>query len=183
MSALASRSPSSRRSRRSKLSFCRFAAADDGAAMIEAIIIAPVVMIFLAGILEFGGVLVSKLEVETGLRDAARYLARCSDAAYGCTPAQAINIAVYGVPTVPDPAPPPRVAGWQPSDVLIDDPSPILVPNGVDGDGDPLYRGPANIYVVRVSTDFDYAGGVLLGMVGQASIRMAAFHEERFIGW
>jgi hypothetical protein len=61
---------------------------------------------------------------------------------------------------------------------------PILVANPIDPTtGRALYRGPAPIYVVRVSTEISYAGGPLLGFTGLASIPMAAFHEQRHIGW
>jgi len=152
--------------------------------MVEALVIAPVILIFLAGVLEFGGMLVSKIEIETGLRDAARYLARCQDSAYGCDATIASNIAVYGTPVVSDPPPSPRVPGWQTSDIVIDPSGPKLVNNPADcGGGTPCYRGGANIYVVRVETDVDYPGGTLLGLIGMASISMTAFHEERYIGW
>lgn len=165
-----------------------FTREDDGAAMAETIIITPVIVVLLAGILEFGAILINKFEMELGLRDAARYLSRCQDivtgtATYGCSEAIAQNIAVYGSPTVPSPARP-RVLGWQPSDVLIDSPSPKTVSNPVDpGTGQALYNGPDDIYVVRVSTTLNYAGGPLLGLIGVASIPMSAYHEERHIGW
>jgi len=161
---------------------------DDGSAMAETVFITPVIVILIAGILEFGAMLVSKFEMELGLRDAARYLSRCQDvvtgtATYGCSETIAQNIAVYGSPAVPTPAQP-RVLGWQPSDVLIDSPAPKMVSNPVDPNtGQALYNGPANIYVVRVSTTLNYAGGPLLGLVGFASIPMSAYHEERHIGW
>ena len=44
----------------------RFCRETEGAAMVETIIIAPVILIFIAGILEFGAMLVSKIEIETG---------------------------------------------------------------------------------------------------------------------
>lgn len=170
----------------------RLAGETDGAAMLETIIIAPVVLIFLAGILEFGALLFYKVEFETGLRDAARYLARCQDnpnnpapstVIYGCTVTAAQNIAVYASKDVPSPGSP-RVVGWQPSDVVVDSPAPILISNPVDPlTGDSPYRGPAQIYVVRVSSTISYPGGPLLGLIGFASIPMTAFHEERFIGW
>ena len=167
----------------------RFARETDGAAMVEALLVAPVILIFLAGVLEFGGMLVNKIEIETGLRDAARYLARCQDSAYGCNTTTARNLAVYGIPVLSDPPPSPRVPGWEIADILIyspDSPEPIFVPNTLtcgEGGDEPCYRGGANIYVVRVETDIDYPGGTLLGLIGMASISMTAFHEERYIGW
>jgi len=140
---------------------CRFRRDDDGTALVETIIVLPVIVIFLAGILEFGALLFTKHQVETGLRDASRYLARCpADPAFGCTDAIAINIALNGSPAGGTP----RVSGWSASDITI---------TPATGLGTP----------VRVAADFEYTGSPLIWLLGLATIRITAFHEDRFIGW
>ena len=129
--------------------------------MVETLITLPVFVIFLAGILEFGALLFTKHQVETGLRDASRYLARCpTDPAFGCTTAIAVNIALNGSPAGGSP----RVAYWSSGDITI---------TPATGLGTP----------VRVSTDFNYSGSPIIGFLGIANIRITAFHEDRFIGW
>lgn len=133
---------------------------ESGAAMLETIITVPVMIVFLVGILEFGMLLFAKLQVETGLRDAARYMARCQPG-FGCSQAIARNIAVFGNVAGNGG---PRVEGWGTGDVTIT-PAPGLGER------------------VRVATDFDYPGSPLLGFIGLANINVTAFHEDRYIGW
>jgi hypothetical protein len=135
-----------------------------------------VVLIFLAGILEFGALLFNKMEIETGLRDAARYLARCTGAQYGCGEDLAKQIAVYGSVdgTVP------RVTGWSVDDIVITVSEPI---DGVDEEGSFLYRRGESVVIVRASTSIDYPGGSLLGLLGIPLIEIDAYHEERYLGW
>ena len=146
---------------------------NDGAALAEAILITPVVLFLLVGILEFGAVLYNKIQVETGLRDAARYMARCQDywnllnppsvtpPTFGCSEDSALDIAVSGPPGDTRPL----VPGWAVSDVTVTQ----LLRDGT--------------WVVRVETEFNYPGGPLLGLIGLPLVRMAARHDERVIGW
>jgi hypothetical protein len=133
---------------------------ESGAALIETIIVLPVMIVFLVGILEFGMLLFAKLQVETGLRDAARYLARCQPG-FGCSQATARNIAVFGNIAGTGTA---RVEGWGIGDVTISAAAGLGLP-------------------VRVSTDFDYPGSPLISFIGLASINVTAFHEDRYIGF
>ncbi|MEJ1160086.1 TadE/TadG family type IV pilus assembly protein [Prosthecomicrobium sp. N25] len=75
----------------------RFRRDDRGAAMLEAVVALPVVAALGFGVLEFGNVLYGYHLIQTGVRDAARYLARSDD---GCTDATkqdyARNIVLYG---------------------------------------------------------------------------------------
>ncbi len=139
----------------------RFRREDDGTALVETMIVLPIFVIFLTGILEFGALLFTKHQVETGLRDASRYLARCpTDPAFGCTTAIAVNIALNGSPA----GGAPRVSGWSAADITITPATGL---------------GTA----VRVATDFDYSGSPIMGLIGLTTIQITAFHEDRFIGW
>jgi Flp pilus assembly protein TadG len=162
-----------------KLKF--FCHADDGAAMAETIIVAPLIVIFLAGILEFGAFMYAKLQVELGLRDAARYLARCPGVSYGCTEDIARNIAVYGT-IVAGSAGDERVKGMTKAAInVVNDPS-DTPDRSVDNSAG-AYNGPATIQIIRVGTTFDYPGGTLLGLTGLPFLTVRAFHEERYLSW
>src|SRR5262249_27322160 len=167
---------------------------NSGAALLETVIVVPVILVFVAGILEFGTLLFNKLELETGLSDAARYLARCQDyltgtSVYGCTVAKAKNIAVYGTDS-PASGAKARVYGLpaccaaipQLTIAATKDASPNSTFPGTSG-ASVLYSGGQTVYVVHVSADYNYAGGPLLGLTGLAAIHVAAFDEERVIGW
>jgi hypothetical protein len=139
----------------------RFRSEESGTALVETLITLPIFIIFMAGILEFGALLYTKQQVETGLRDASRYLARCpTDPVYGCSANIAINIALNGSPAGGTP----RVQDWTAGDITI---------TPAAGLGTP----------VRVSTDFNYQGSPIIGFLGITSIRITAFHEDRYIGW
>lgn len=147
----------------------RFGGDEDGAVLVETIIILPVMIVFLVGILEFGALLYNKIQVETGLKDAARYVARCpavSGLGSTCDNDDFIaarNLALSGSLNGGNP----RVPGWNIDDITITtDPDPIAV----DG-------------VVQVSTSFNYPGGPLLGLINLDFIPVTAFHQERVIGW
>ena len=57
--------------------FSRFRAEERGAVLAETLIVVPFVTLFSVGILEFGNMFWQKHNIETGLRDAARFVARC----------------------------------------------------------------------------------------------------------
>jgi hypothetical protein len=135
----------------------------------------PFLLVLCAGVFEFGSLFYDRMLIETGVRDAARYMARCSTAS--CSETIARNIAVYGNPAGSGNA---RVAGWTPGQVSI--PAPREVPNIDEGSGKP-YRGGSTIKIVVVTTSYPYAGTGLLDFLGFDSIDITAAHEERKIGW
>lgn len=159
----------------------RFRDETDGAVMVETLLILPVIIVLLAGILEFGSVLFKKVELEAGLRDAARYVARCQDyvtgaSVYGCSIDAARNIAVYGDPSGSGGA---RVQGLAPENIYI---PPDRVYQGKQGNTF-LYSGGKDVRVIRLEATFDYPGGPLLRLLGLPLVRMSAFHEEVVVGW
>jgi uncharacterized RDD family membrane protein YckC len=137
-----------------------------GAVLAEAIIVIPFVTLFSVGILEFGNMFWQKEQIEVGLRDAARYVARCQtnvSFAAACNIATAApNIAFYGTPA-PGDDDGLRVPGWGPDlgDITI------MSAGGV----------------IRASTSHVFVNSPLFGWLGLDAITITAFHEERYIGW
>jgi Flp pilus assembly protein TadG len=148
--------------------------------------VTPLMISLSAGVFEFGNLIHQKLLIEAGLRDAARYAARCNSAFYteaGLTidcAGNAENIAVYGNPAGTGPT---RVAEWSTADVTVNM-TYLTVPVTTDADGNQNYRSSGtSVYTVRVDTSFTYAGTSLLAYLGLSPITLAASHEERSVGW
>src|SRR5688572_16566479 len=80
----------------------RFRREERGAALVETTLLMPFLLFTCAGVFEFGNLFYQKLLIEAGVRDAARYVARCTTT-FPCSDTIAANIAVYGMPTVPSP--------------------------------------------------------------------------------
>ncbi len=137
-----------------------------GAVLAEALIVVPFVTLFSVGILEFGNMFWQKEQIETGLRDAARYLARCqTDATFAaaCNANAARNIAFYGTPA-PSGGNGLRVSGWGPDA------------------GDITFTEPV-AGVIRASTSHIYVNSPLFGWLDLEAITIEAYHEQRYIGW
>lgn len=155
-----------------------------GAVLVEMTLITPLMIALSAGVFEFGNLIHQKLLIEAGLKDAARYAARCNPTFYlpgGLTCEQvAANIAATGAWDGTGSA---RVAGWAGSDVTVDRDY-LIVPVTTDADGNQNYRSATNdVRTVRVSTSFEYEGTSLLSYLGLSPITLTGAHEERVIGW
>ena len=140
-----------------------------GAALIEFTIMAPLLLSLVLGIAEFGRFLYQYQMVLEGLRDAGRYLARL-DANDATNQSNAANLATTG--TI-DGSGDPRVDGWEAGDVGF-------AVTDVDNTGG-IYRGPAEIEVIQVTTTFDYADVGFLSALGFDAISIDAAHQERVI--
>jgi Flp pilus assembly protein TadG len=153
----------------------RFRREDAGSAAMEAGLALPFIAFVAATFFEFGSLFYNFEMIQTGVRDAARYLARVADpvAAEGI----ARNLALRG--TV-DTSGSLRVSWWQAAHIQI---TYRTIANPVDQtSGRRLYRGGDPLRVVRVSTSFDYTGLGLLNAVGLGPVPVAAAHEERHVG-
>src|SRR5215469_11077659 len=79
--------------RRMQERLSRFSRDQDGSALLEGAVIVPVLLIFVLGVYEFSWFFYQQHVVSTGLRDAARYLARISTTCAAPTPGWTIAVA------------------------------------------------------------------------------------------
>ena len=140
-----------------------FFAEQRGVAMTEAIIVVPFLTFFAVGVIEFGALFWQREQIETGLRDAARYMARCPHPIATCE-ATASNLAYYGSSAS---TPAERVPGWN------DTNSPITftVTTGVSQD------------IVTAWTAHDLVNSPLFNYLGIGPISISADHNQRLMGW
>ncbi|RWN61672.1 TadE/TadG family type IV pilus assembly protein [Mesorhizobium sp.] len=158
----------------------KFRREERGAILVEMTLITPLMIALSAGVFEFGTVIHRKLLIEAGLRDAARFMARCTTgfAAVNCT-TTAQNIAKYGTPAVGTL----RVADWGTDEPVVI--STYDTANPVDPDtGLQDYRGTgATVRTIRVTTSYAYGATSLLSYIGIGPITITASQEERFVGY
>ena len=141
----------------------------DGAALIEFTLLAPLLFSLVFGMAEFGRFLYQYQMVIEGLRDAGRYLARL-DANDATNQSNAANLATTG--TI-DGSGDPRVDGWEAGDINF-------AVTDIDNTAG-TYRGGAEIEVIEVTTTFDYADVGFLSALGFDAISIDAAHEQRVI--
>jgi TadE-like protein len=147
----------------------------EGSVLIEATVLTPMLVMLMFGLFEFSWYFHKQQLVESGVRDAARYLARtapdgtdpCSQAAFV---ANAQNIAVTGVATGGTP----RVAGWSPGSVILS--CAAFNNSGED------YEGGPTIYLVTADTNFVDPALGFFGILGLTAPNLSASHTERSIG-
>jgi len=146
-----------------------------GAALLEMTVVTPFLILLGLGVFEFSNLLYGQHLITTGVRDAARYLARRDDPLGSAN--AGIEIAVMG--EVSGTAK--RVSWWNLADVsvtLIPTANPINVATGTRP-----YRGPDPLNVVRVSTTVTYPGLGMLSAIGiSSSLTLTLSHEERVVG-
>lgn len=149
--------------------------------LVEMTLITPLMLALSAGVFEFGNLIQKKLLIEAGLRDAARYAARCRQSFSGVNCATvAANIAATATTDGTGTA---RVSGWTAASVTVDLDY-LTVPVTVDANGNQNYRSnEEDVYTVRVSTSFAYTGTSLLSYLGLSPITLTGAQEERYIGW
>jgi len=142
--------------------------AERGAALVEAAVILPVFLTLVGAVYEFGFFLFQEQLVNSGVRDAARYLALTADPTGNTNQSYAKNLAVSGSVSGGTP----RVVGWETSDVSV---SVRSIDNATGSYG----SGPV-VQVITVSTSF--AGHTLgfLGLLGLKSPTISASHQERW---
>jgi hypothetical protein len=152
----------------------RFISRNEGSIFLEALIIIPFITIFAAGVLEFGNIFWQRHQMQVGVRDAARYWARCRDnigaADAGCSETIARNIAFHG--TI-DGTGPLRVPGWDTAADLI------LTP----GTADLLVANPGPGDTVVAQGINQYEASPLFGLLNLGAMTIRTRHEERYFGW
>jgi hypothetical protein len=146
-----------------------------GSVSIETAVAAPLVIALALGAAEFGNMLYNANMIQTGVRDAARYLARTPDPLMNEHLGR--NLATTGTISGEGEQ---RISWWRSEDVSVDL---QLVPNtGAAQQGATLFRGGENIGVVRVSTTVDYSGLGTLSFIGREPLQIRFAHEERWVG-
>lgn len=152
----------------------QFRVEDRGASLVEFTLMAPLLLLMGGGIVEFGNALYGYHVINTGVHDAARYLARLDDPAsqYGAAKTLAVTGEVTGSTG--------RLSWWTTDAVT---PSLRSVPNPINmATGERTYRGADPITIVRVSTTATYPGIGFLSLLGLGStLSFTVFHEERVI--
>ncbi|MFC3321151.1 TadE/TadG family type IV pilus assembly protein [Mesorhizobium cantuariense] len=153
----------------------RFQGDESGAALVEVAITVPLVLLLSAGVFEFSNVLNTRLLLEAGVEDAARYMARCSSDWDTCQ-GLAKNLAVNGAVTSGSA----RVPGWTTGEVTISKTSTAAI----DGSGNIIYlSSTGTVDVVQVSTSMPYQDIGFLGYLGFGGIEIGGSHQERVFGW
>lgn len=142
---------------------------ESGAIFVETLLVIPVVTILAIGILEFGNILWQRHQVETGVRDAARYWARCRPSFSTCNIMTAKHIAFYGTPD-PSGGQALRVPGWYMPDTISI--SPATPPTAVSSDD-----------IVTVTGSAAYQGSVFARALSIGNVTLTYTHEQRYLGW
>lgn len=65
--------------------FSRFRTSERGAILVEALLIVPIITLFALAVIEFGFLFWERQQVQSGVRDAARYWSRCSASAHAAS--------------------------------------------------------------------------------------------------
>jgi TadE-like protein len=147
----------------------------EGSALVEGAVLLPLLFVLLFGVYEFSWFFYQQHLVSTGLRDAARYLARVerpcdvNSPAWPAEEAYARNLATTG--SIAGGAP--RVKGWTPAMVA-------LRCTAIDNPG--AYRGGEVIHVITASSRFSDPSLGFFALVQLTPPAIAATHSERAIG-
>jgi hypothetical protein len=153
----------------------RFVKNERGAVLVEALIAFPILTIVSFGLLEFGNLMWQRQQLQSGVRDAARYWSRCRPAtlnyAATCNEATARNIAFYGDPRGL-PFGRPRVPGWDDASEIVFEPTKAN-----------LWSFPDAEDIVKVTGTVTYQGSPAFSFVLDAEVTISASTEMRSIGW
>ncbi|MBM2709782.1 pilus assembly protein [Mesorhizobium caraganae] len=155
----------------------RFQGDESGAALVEAALTIPLVLLLSAGVFEFSNILNTRLLLEAGVEDAGRYMARCSSDWETCK-GRAQNLAANGAVANGSA----RVTGWLPTAVAI---TKAVSLDAVDvATGTQLYlSSKSTVDVVDVSTSYSYPDLGFLSYLGFGALTLSVSHQERVIGW
>ncbi|AZO71719.1 MAG: pilus assembly protein [Mesorhizobium sp.] len=156
----------------------RFRCDEDGTALVEMAIVAPFVLLLSAGVFEFSNMLNTRLLLEAGVEDAARYMARCSgdwDTCKGLAQNLAANGAVDGTSA--------RVTGWLPAQVIITKTSTAAVDTTTTPPTEIYLSSKSTVDVVTVSTAYNYPDVGFWSYLGFGDLTLSVAHQERVFGW
>ncbi len=152
--------------------FRQFAKDERGVVLIETLLAIPVLTLLALGILEFGNMMWQRQQLQSGVKDAARYWARCrpltaTGTAYmPCDLGTARLIAFTGHPD----GGVARVPGWDDaSELTITPATPPTVPNDTS--------------LVTVTGTVIYDPSPFFGTFYRAPITMSYWYQTRYLGW
>lgn len=148
-----------------------FASDEKGAILTEALIVLPVMLLLTFAILEFGNMLWNRMQMQVGVRDAARYWSRCPASFTTCSETIAQNIAFYGHPAGSSGGSL-RVPGWNNASQITITPATASVPTS-----------PTSTDIVRVTANMSYQGSPVLSAIVSGTVTMRYTYETRFLGW
>jgi Flp pilus assembly protein TadG len=148
---------------------------DEGSALIEGAIILPVLFILVFGVFEFSWLICQQHLISTGIRDAARYIARSANPNDATIKKDAKYLATTGAIDGNTP----RVSGWTADDVEI---SYTFITNATNDNGLTSFRGGAVIESVTVSTTFTVPSLGFFGILSLSPPTLKVSHQERVIG-
>ena len=150
-------------------------ASEPGAAVLEAAIVLPVLLVLMGGIYDFGRAYATMSAAQKSLRGAVRYLTlqpfafACGNTAQG----NAKNIALYGNTAGTGSA---LVSGWQAADISV---------SIVDGNNAAINNCTNYPTVVKISMSSSKVpyNSLMWGIIGLPNtINMNVAHQERWIG-
>lgn len=147
----------------------------EGSALVEGALVVPILCILVFGVFEFSWLFYQQHLISTGIRDAARYLARTATPNDLMIQTGAKNLATTGAIDGNTA----RVNGWWTRDVDITYAS---VDNPVGLNGLTSFRGGAVIQSVTVSTSFAVPSLGFFGLLGLKPPAFTVSHQERVIG-
>src|SRR5712671_7618297 len=154
---------------------------EDGSALVEGAVLVPLLFVLVFGVYEFSWFFYQQHIVSSGVRDAARYLARVVNSCSTVSPVWAIeqayakNLATTGSIN----GGPERVRGWSAAMVT---PRCTAIDNPIGANGLSVYRGGDVIHVVTVSTRFTGSSLGFLGFLHLPALVISVSHSERAIG-
>jgi Flp pilus assembly protein TadG len=147
----------------------------EGSALVEGALVVPILCILVFGVFEFSWLFYQQHLISTGIRDAARYLARTATPNDLTIQTGAKNLATTGAIDGNSA----RVGGWWTRDVDITFAS---VDNPVGLNGLTSFRGGAVIQSVTVSTSFAVPSLGFFGLLGLKPPAFTVSHQERVTG-
>ena len=150
----------------------------EGSVLVEATVLMPMLVTLMLGLFEFSWYFHKQQLVESGVRDAARYLARVApEGTNPCTlttpvdfAARARNIAVTGLATGGTA----RVPGWTSGNVTLS--------CAAFSNSGAAYEGGATIYLITATTNFADPALGYFSVLGLAIPNLSASHIERSMG-
>ncbi len=142
-----------------------------GIAMTEAIVAVPFLTIMAVGVLETGSIFWQRQQIETGLRDSVRYMARCRHGVSASLPSStncltvARNLAYFGNSAGNGPA---RVPSWNASNSAIT----YTYTTGSNGQSN-----------IEAATTHTLIASPFFTWMFERTIDVRAEYQQREIGW